>query len=133
MIVKMFLSFHCIDIQLALDSRFCKYFCTIMVIKSVIGDMFNNSCCFLLIDKLSRFEDQFFGIILVLLKNRRLNACHDANNARCETGVRMGKSPPAEFEEWLYGSFKKKEWYLNRDNTFEIHQTGECFELKKMI
>lgn len=74
MIVKIFLSFHCIDIQLALDSRFCKYFRAVMVIKSVIGDMLNNSCCFLLIDKLSRFEDQFFGIILVLLKNRRLNA-----------------------------------------------------------
>ena len=51
---------------------------------------------------------------------------------RCQNG----EITPAEFEEWLYGSFKnrkKKESYLNRDNTFEIHQTGECFELKKMI
>ena len=80
MIVEVLLSFHSIDIQLALDSRLSKYFRAVMVIKSVIGDMLNDSRCFLLVDKLCGFEYEFFRIILVLLKYRRLNSCHDTDN-----------------------------------------------------
>ena len=51
-----------------------------MVIKSVIGDMLNYSCCFLLIDKLGGFEYEFFWIILILLKNQRFDSCQDTDN-----------------------------------------------------
>ena len=80
MIVQMLLCFHCIDAQLALDRRIRKYFRSIAIIQNIISNVLNDGCGLFIVDERRCLDDEFFRIILELVKNWLLDTMQDCDH-----------------------------------------------------